>query len=216
MWLVFTEDFLSELWFQFDAGRSFPQRSPSLWPRCLQVAWMWSSLWWFPVIPQVSESRSQRFLSVTVCLSSFWVDCMFRDPWQRRRAAGAAGCYSWVWVGPLLKRALWWGLLLGTAWASNSCDKCSSHGDGGRFSQTNNGRMFICGSSLSGSPACLPLSLDGGTLSSSSVFFSFRCQILLHSFLLLYVFEVPLLSLPRAKEDDSDFTCVCVFVCFLN
>lgn len=153
---------LSESLLQIDAGRAFPQQSPSLRSRCLQVAWVWSGLWWFPVIPQVSKSHSQRFLSVTVCLSSFWVDYMFCDPLQRSRTAGAASCYSWVWVRPLLKRALWWGLLLGTAWASNSCDKCSSHGDGGHFSQTNNGRMFICGSSHSGSPACLPLSLDGG------------------------------------------------------
>lgn len=49
-------------------------------------------------------------------------------------------------VGTPLTRVLWRGLLLRTAWASNSCDKCSSHGDRGRFSQTNNGRMFICGS----------------------------------------------------------------------
>ncbi len=65
-----------------------------------------------------------------------------------------------AWVGTPLTRILWWGLLLGTAWASNSCDKCSSHGDGGRFSQTNNGRMFICGSPHLGRSACLPLSLD--------------------------------------------------------
>ena len=65
-----------------------------------------------------------------------------------------------AWVGPLLTRVLWRGLLLRTAWASNSCDKCSSHGDGGRFSQTNNGGMFICGSPHLGRSACLPLSLD--------------------------------------------------------
>ncbi len=67
-----------------------------------------------------------------------------------------------AWVGTLLTRVLWRGLLLRTAWASNSCDKCSSHGDGGRFSQTNNSRMFICGSPHLGRSACLPLSLDTG------------------------------------------------------
>lgn len=51
-----------------------------------------------------------------------------------------------AWAGTRLTRVLWRGLLLRMAWASNSCDKCSSHGDRGRFSQTNNGRMFICGS----------------------------------------------------------------------
>lgn len=65
-----------------------------------------------------------------------------------------------AWVCTALTRVLWRGLLLRTAWASNSCDKCSSHGDGGRFSQTNNGRMFICGSLHLGRSACLPLSLD--------------------------------------------------------
>lgn len=65
-------------------------------------------------------------------------------------------------VGPLSTRVLRWGLLLRTAGASNSCDKCCSHGDGGRFSQTNNGRMFICGSPHLGRSACLPLSLDMG------------------------------------------------------
>lgn len=58
---------------------------------------------------------------------------MFCDPWLRRCTAGAAGCYSSVCVSLLLKRAMQWGLLLGTAWASNSCDKCSSHGDQGPF-----------------------------------------------------------------------------------
>lgn len=67
-----------------------------------------------------------------------------------------------AWVGTLLTRVLWRGLLLRTAWASNSCDKCSSHGDRSRFSQTNNGRMFICGSPHLGRSACLPLSLDKG------------------------------------------------------
>lgn len=83
----------------------------------------------------------------------------FPDPQRLKSTAGAAGCYSRVWVGPLLTRVPW-GLLLGTAWASNSCDKRSSHGDRGHFSQTNNGRMFICGSSHFGRSACLPLSPD--------------------------------------------------------
>lgn len=96
-------------------------------------------------------------------MSSCWVDCRFYDP----RATQRHYRCSWLlflrvgaWVGILLTRVLWRGLLLRTAWASNSCDKCSSHGDGGHFSQTNNGRMFICGSPHLGRSACLPLSLD--------------------------------------------------------
>ena len=85
-------------------------------------------------------------------------------------------------VGTLLTRVLRRGLLLRTAWASNSCDKCSSHGDGGRFSQTNNGRMFICGSPHLGRSACLPLSLDRGIGVCVLPFFS----------AVLFVFSSPL------------------------
>lgn len=51
-----------------------------------------------------------------------------------------------AWFGSFLTRVLWWGLILRTAWASNSCGKCSPRRDRGHFSQTNNGRMFVCGS----------------------------------------------------------------------
>ena len=84
--------------------------------------------------------------------------------WQHLfSTTGAAGCYCRVSVpGSAHSRQGYWlgrGLLLRTAWASNSCDKCSSHGDGSHFSQTNNRRMFICGSPHLGLSACLPLSL---------------------------------------------------------
>lgn len=72
------------------------------------------------------------------------------------------GCLRWHSLALSRECQLWRGLLLRTAWASNSYDKCSSHGDGGRFSQTNNGRMFICGRPHLGRSACLPLSLDRG------------------------------------------------------
>lgn len=92
-----------------------------------------------------------------------------------------------AWVGALLTRVPWRGLLLRTAWASNSCDKCSSHGDGGRFSQTNNGRMFICGSPHLGRSACLPLSLDRGIGVCLSFSLWFICLCL--SSLVLYFFD---------------------------
>lgn len=79
----------------------------------------------------------------------------YRCSWLLFQTVGAG-------IGTLLTRVLWRGLLLRTAWATNSCDKCSSHGDGGRFSQTNNSRMFICGRPHLGRSACLPLSLDRG------------------------------------------------------
>lgn len=72
---VVTDNFLSEFPSQSHARGALPPLSPSVWPRCLQVAGLWGSVWWFPFIPQVS--KSQRYFSITVCLSSRWVDYMF-------------------------------------------------------------------------------------------------------------------------------------------
>lgn len=165
LWSVFSNGCfsVSASLFQIHTRRAFPPQSPSLWSWCLQVAWMWSGLWWFPVIPQVSKSHALSYISslfvlVLGRLHILWPPATqrhYRCSWLLFLSVGAR-------VGPLLTGVLWRGLLLRTAWASNSCDKCSTHGDGGHFSQTNNGRMFICGSPHLGSTACLPLSLDRG------------------------------------------------------
>lgn len=70
---------------------------------------------------------------------------------------------SGAFVGAPSTRVQLLGLLLRTAWASNSCDKYDSHGDRGHFSQTNNSRMFICGNLHLVHSACLPLLRTGGS-----------------------------------------------------
>lgn len=67
----------SESLSQIHARRAFPPQSPSVRPWRLQVARLRGSVWWFPVIPQVSKSHSRRCFSITVCLSSCWVDYTF-------------------------------------------------------------------------------------------------------------------------------------------
>lgn len=95
---VFIDNCLSLCIFllQIHVRRAFPAQSPSLRPWCLQVAWMRGSVWWFPVIPQVSKSDSRRCTSTALCVSSCWVDYTFHDPQQLRGTTGAAGCYPWV------------------------------------------------------------------------------------------------------------------------
>lgn len=74
---VFTKNVFSESLSQIHARRAFPPQSPSVRPWRLQVARLRGSVWWFPVIPQVSKSHSRRCFSITVCLSSCWVDYTF-------------------------------------------------------------------------------------------------------------------------------------------
>lgn len=128
-----------DFFFQVHIRRALPSLSPTLRSRRLQVARMWGRVWGFPVFSQVS------FKSLSdVCVSALMSG---RLQWLRSSAG--------VWVA-----SLWQGLLLRTAGASHSCDKCSSHGDRGHFSQTNYGGMFICVCPPLESSACLPLSLD--------------------------------------------------------
>lgn len=181
--------------FQIHTRRAFPSQSPPLQSRRLQVAWMRGRLWWFPVIPQVSGNHSWRCVFIPVCLCQRGIDYTWRDS-EALQVSLIVIPDSAAFVGAPSTRVRLLGLLLRTAWASNSCDKYSSHGDLGHFSQTNNSRMFICGSLHLGHSACLPLSQDRGiglfALDySQSLFLSFPplflCSFVLFSRLLCVV-----------------------------